>query len=296
MKSIETKIFILAIILMIPVNIIFNDFFSGKYLNQIILFSLPLLWPGLAHGSLDLIIAKEKKLIQNRSDNLIFLLTYIIIPISFFILWVDFPNLTFLAFLFLSILHFGISDSITTNRSLRFFEVFIRGIMVISLPFLFHFEKTMKIFSFFKVDENLLLELSFYNNFIFLFLIFIVILWLIGNFKKVLSDTKILITFFEFLALFFCFWYFEPLISFFIYFCFLHSTRHLICEKNNLKLSGIQLILKTLPITIITIIFFVISMFYVRNSYNFDFGHIVIGLSSLTISHILLINFTKKID
>ena len=41
----------------------------------------------------------------------------------------------------------------------------------------------------------------------------------------------------EFILLFFCFWFFEPLLSFFIYFCFLHSTRHLLDEKNNLDLK-----------------------------------------------------------
>ncbi|MEE2695109.1 MAG: Brp/Blh family beta-carotene 15,15'-dioxygenase [Pseudomonadota bacterium] len=294
MKSLETKIFFLVITLMIPFNIIFNDFLSGEYLNQIILFSLPLLWPGLAHGSLDLIIARKKKIINNESDNIIFLSIYIMIPISFFLLWINFPNLIFLTFLILSILHFGISDSITSHKIFSFFEIFIRGIIVISLPFLFHIEETIKIFTFFKVDEIFLRELVVFNNFIFFFLIIFMIFWLVANFRKIFIDKKIFQTFFEFLALFFCFWHFEPLISFFIYFCFLHSTRHLLCEKNNLKLNGIELIYKTLPITIATIIFLVISLFYIRYSEDIDFGYILIGLSSLTVSHILLINFTKK--
>ena len=59
MKSIETKVFLIFTIIMVPITNFFNDFLSGNYLNQIIVFSLPLLWPGLAHGSLDLFVAKK---------------------------------------------------------------------------------------------------------------------------------------------------------------------------------------------------------------------------------------------
>ena len=44
---------------MIPIVEYNHDFFSGNYLNQILIFTLPLLWPGIAHGSLD-IVDREK--------------------------------------------------------------------------------------------------------------------------------------------------------------------------------------------------------------------------------------------
>ena len=50
--------------LMIPITLFFEEL-SGNYLNRFT-FSLPILWPGLAHGSLDLDITKHKGIINNN--------------------------------------------------------------------------------------------------------------------------------------------------------------------------------------------------------------------------------------
>ena len=84
MKQLDTKLFLFSIFLMIPVTLYFGDLFSGNYLNQVLLFSLPILWPGLAHGSLDLDIAKHKGIINNNFEMLLFLIIYILVPIIFF--------------------------------------------------------------------------------------------------------------------------------------------------------------------------------------------------------------------
>ena len=60
MNFLESKVFFFALISLVPITLVFDDQLSGNYLNQVILFSLPLLWPGLAHGSLDLLMAKKK--------------------------------------------------------------------------------------------------------------------------------------------------------------------------------------------------------------------------------------------
>ena len=292
MKFIETKFFIIFTILMIPVVFLYDDYLSGNYLNQILLFSLPLLWPGLAHGSLDILVAKKNHLIKNKFQTFLFLFIYISIPLIFFYLWIIFPNIVFKIFLLLSILHFGISDSITNQKIV---ETLIRGFLVIILPFKFHLEKTIDIFSFFYIKENELLNLSKYFDYLYIILILLITFFLIQNYKKVFSHNKFSIFIIEMICLFFCFWFFEPLISFFIYFCFLHSTRHLIDEKRNLELNKKNLFIKTLPMTILTIIFFTSLFFYFNdNPNNLNVSILVIGLSSLTIPHILLINLTKK--
>ncbi len=292
MKSIETKVFLIFTIIMVPITIFFNDFFSGNYLNQIIVFSLPLLWPGLAHGSLDLLVAKKIGLVKNEIDKFIFLLIYISIPLIFFYAWMVFPNIVFIIFLLLSIYHFGMSDSITNNKTI---EILVRGALVIVLPFKFHIEETIEIFSYFYVNEFFLENLNEFFNYIFFILIFLILLCLILNYKKKSANNKSIILILELIGLFFCFWFFEPLISFFIYFCFLHSTRHLIDEQKNLELSNKHLFYKTLPMTFITLIFFIALFIFFQNSpNNLNINLVVIGISSLTVSHIILINFTKN--
>ncbi len=292
MKSIETKVFLIFTIIMVPITIFFNDFLSGNYLNQIIVFSLPLLWPGLAHGSLDLLVAKKIGLVKNEIDKFIFLLIYISIPLIFFYAWMVFPNIVFIIFLLLSIYHFGMSDSITNNKTI---EILVRGALVIVLPFKFHIEETIEIFSYFYVNEFFLENLNEFFNYIFFILIFLILLCLILNYKKKSANNKSIILILELIGLFFCFWFFEPLISFFIYFCFLHSTRHLIDEQKNLELSNKHLFYKTLPMTFITLIFFIALFIFFQNSpNNLNINLVVIGISSLTVSHIILINFTKN--
>ncbi len=291
MKLLETKLFLLIVIIMVPVVLIYHDYFSGKYINQIILFTIPLLWPGLAHGSLDLMIAEKKGLVKNKSEKLIFLAIYIIIPFLFFIIWINYPNLVFLLFLVLSGLHFGISDCVS---NFKLVEVLTRGIIVITFPFKFHLEETLDVFSYFFVDNNFLLNTRIYFDYLFILLFvlfFILIIKSLGSFLEFRKSFAFII---ELIFLLFCFWFFEPLISFFIYFCFLHSTRHLIDEKINLKLNTFQLIIKTLPMTFITLVFFILMFIFFKDDVSgLMINYLVVALSSLTVSHILLVNFTK---
>ena len=293
MKYLDTKIFFLALCSMVPITFFFHDELNANYLHQIFVFSIPLLWPGVAHGSLDVLIARKNKLIKNKIDKFLFLSIYLLIPISFFTLWITFPNLIFVVFILLSILHFGISDSITSIY--RFFEILIRGLIVIILPFKFYFNNTKVIFSYFFVDESFLESIHIYIDPLFLILIMLIISFTILNLKQIRLNNKNFICLIEMIGVFFCFWFFQPLISFFIYFCFLHSTRHLFEEKVNLDLNNKDLVKETLPMTLLTIIFFSLIFFIFKNDINNNnLSYVVIGLSSLTISHILLINFTKN--
>ena len=139
MKQLDTKLFLFSIFLMIPITLFFEELFSGNYLNQVLLFSLPILWPGLAHGSLDLDIAKHKGIVNSNFGTLLFLLIYILVPVVFFFSWINYPHLLFIIFLFLSILHFGVSDCIEKSK-FSFIEVLIEEYLL----FLFHLSFTWK--------------------------------------------------------------------------------------------------------------------------------------------------------
>ena len=84
MKSIDLKIFILSIFFFLFVNL-FENFIYSNLLNQLIIFSIPLIWPGLAHGSIDIFTAKRFNLIKSNKTLIFFLVIYISIPIFFFI-------------------------------------------------------------------------------------------------------------------------------------------------------------------------------------------------------------------
>ena len=93
-----------------------------------------------------------------------------------------------------------------------------------------------------------------------------------------------------------------PLVAFTIYFCFLHSVRHSITlayelNKNDFSKGFRKFISKALPLTLITAIFFIISLLVLKNYYILNdaiLKVIFIGLASLTFPHILLEYLIEK--
>ena len=130
--KIDTKVFLISIIVFSCFKL-FGDFLYSSFLNQLIIFALPIIWPGLAHGSLDVLTAKDK-LIFSKFSYIYFIIIYLTIPVVFFIFWIKKPKVFFILFLFLSLFHFGYSDRISNSRYLNFLEVLIRGSIIIIFP------------------------------------------------------------------------------------------------------------------------------------------------------------------
>jgi Brp/Blh family beta-carotene 15,15'-monooxygenase len=270
---------------------IFDNFFES-FTNQLLFFLIPLIWPGIAHGSLDIEIAQRKKIINSIRDKILFVSSYLLIIGLFFSLWVNYNDIVFTLFIILSILHFGISDKLGNDSLANFLEIFIRGTIVISLPLRFHTEKTIEVFSYFQISNSLVNNFITVNEFIVFFVLLIIIMWLVLSYRQ--NNKNLLQILLEFILLFFCFTYFEPLISFLIYFCFLHSTRHLIIEKDNLSFSYKEIFLKTIPLTFLTTV--IITATFINSDHSiFNYIYLIlVGISSLTIPHIFLVNFTKN--
>ena len=94
-----------------------------------------------------------------------------------------------------------------------------------------------------------------------------------------------------------------PILAFTIYFCFLHSVRHsisLIHEMDKSFKKGFKkFIIKALPLTLITGLIFLISIYFLNNLYKIDeaiYKVIFIGLASLTFPHILLEYLLEKYE
>ena len=290
MINFEQKIFFNAILLSVITLYFFGETFNN-FKNQILLFLLPLIWPGLAHGSLDLEIAVNRGLVKEFGHKILFFIVYLTIITVFFLLWIIFPDIIFLVFLLLSAIHFGISDKVSRIKYIGIFEILIRAKLVIVLPLKFYPEITSKIFIFLGLNNEVLNIILFLNDYFFYLLILNIFIWLfLKNESKILKLNLLI----EFILIGFCFIYFQPIISFLIYFCFLHSIRHLNEEKKYLKLSYKNLFKKTLPFTLIPLITLTIYFLNVDIKNNINVYYTVVGLSSLTIPHVMLINYIKN--
>ena len=172
-------------------------------------------------------------------------------------------------------------------------KILLRALIIFTLPIVFHNHETTQIVKFLYVsDDYLLILIKFFEYSIFL-IVPLIVLFCVYSLKK-----KDLGSILEIFLMLFCFYFFKPLVSFLLYFCFFHSTRHLFNEKKLLNLSFKKIFFQTIPMTSIvivgTIILLFLNYFFFQSLSLLFSGYIIIGLFCLTIPHIMLINFTKN--
>ena len=271
-----------------------------------ILCLLLILTIGVSHGSLDHI--KGKKLLElfNIQKTYLFYLIYIFISFSIVLIWIMLPSITLMFFLIVASYHFGKEDTEFLITKKTFFTELLylfKGMLIVLAPLTFHFQETVEIFKLLLIDnENFYLSLNFIetNNIIKIgiFLSFCSsIILLFKNF-----EIKKFTIFFDYFSILILNFYLTPLLAFTIYFCFLHSIRHsitLAMELNAVNLlTGFKIFVKkAIPLTILTGVFCLISLYLLNLGNNLDSSVlkvIFIGLASLTFPHILLEYLLEK--
>ena len=75
MISSDTKIFFFVNLFFLIIIFLYGEIIYSNFLNQLYIFLIPLIWPGLAHGSLDILTAKRKKL-REKSKREFWLFSY----------------------------------------------------------------------------------------------------------------------------------------------------------------------------------------------------------------------------
>ena len=261
---------------------------------------------GISHGALD--NQKGKKLTQlyNIKNSYFFYLMYSVIVIGIITFWLLFPTISLIIFLIVASYHFGKEDTeflFHKKNKLNIILYFFKGMLIIIAPLLFHFIETVNIFKSLLIEsESFYFFLEFIENNHILFLTFFISLIVnVYFFMHSFKVTNILI-FFDFFSIIILNYFLTPLFAFTMYFCFLHSFRHsisLIVElnKGNIKTGTLLFIKKAMPLTILTAIFYVISLYFLSNYYQLDnaiLKVIFIGLASLTFPHILLEYLLEK--
>ena len=302
---------------------------AGTDANLICLFLI--LTIGISHGSLDNLKGNKILKLYKIKNKIIFYLVYIALALLLTILWLIAPSLTLVIFLLVAAYHFGKEDcqlisfdealykdldelfakrlikDYKTNKKLEAIFYLIKGSIVIIAPLSFHFDDTINILKIIFVNNSDFLNTLIYFDEKGIFKITLLIVALISlNF---FIETVCVIALNIFLS---------PLVAFTIYFCFLHSIRHsvsLIKEVQvdifkkkykreykkhivEIDIDGMKIFLKkALPLTLITAILFIFSVYILTNYYVLDeaiLQVIFIGLASLTFPHILLEYLIEK--
>ena len=253
---------------------------------------------GISHGSLDHI--KGKKLIKyfGYKSMGIFYLSYLLIGAVIILIWLIFPKSLLFLFLIIAAFHFGKEDSEFVNQRKNFELIyFLKGSLIITSPLFFHKEETLTIFETlnFYISNNLIIS----NEILFIFILLSLISGIILSLNKSIEAKSLLLM--DYLSILILNYFLNPIIAFTIYFCFLHSIRHsisLIREINKNLTKGLPIFIKkALPLTILTIFGYVVSISILNNYNEFNetiYRVIFIGLASLTFPHILLEYLIEK--
>ena len=251
---------------------------------------------GVSHGALDHVKGYKLIKIYKINNKYFFYPVYIFCCLLVIFFWIIFPSVTLILFLLVASYHFGKEDSCVGNlikkRFINLFYLF-KGSVVVVAPLFFHTEETLQIFKI--LGDNLILT---HEN----FLISLLIISFIANFTIMQWSNNGGFFLADWVTIFALNTFFSPLVAFTIYFCFLHSVRHsfgLIYEINdkNFKDGFNKFLKKALPLTLVTAILFVVSVYILTNYYVLDdaiLKVIFIGLASLTFPHILLEYLVEK--
>jgi Brp/Blh family beta-carotene 15,15'-monooxygenase len=243
---------------------------------------------GVPHGSLDVLFALRAYELNSLTAWAIFLMAYLLVAMGIILLWLLLPVWFFIGFLIFSALHF--SDDLNTPN--YFLIKLSYGAAVICLPSIVHGEALVGLYAIF-VDASVaqrIVTISQWLTYPILLLMGIMLFNQQINIREKLDAYAVL----AIMTLL------PPILAFAVYFCLMHSARHLIRShaffgKLNAHVFTMALVLPTLAAIIMAcgVWFFTKTL-----KFELDLIRIVfIGLAALTFPHAWVLkqsNFTGQ--
>ena len=284
--NVVTKSKVAGLILAIPII-----FFGLENSYSVYLFLIVMLSVGIPHGSVDHIIAFINPKARKFNNKFLFYLTYLSLIVFNIILWIISPFIGLFVFLIISCYHFGETQVIGYNPTDNKLLNFVVGANILLSLFLNNIVELQEIL--YIIPEFSNFDLSSFDSVFFLLIAVAVLMLSILNFeikRKVPLYAEITI-------LYMVFFHTDLLTSFALYFGFCHSLPMLMLEFEEFKNDNfIKFYLKTLPFTILSIIFgFLIYQFNndLLTSDNLILFVFII-ISSLTLPHVFIMrDFVK---
>jgi len=282
---------------------------SSNFTNLVCLFLILSL--GISHGALDHLKGQSLLRILKIKSIVIFYIIYIIIGFLIIFLWILFPTFMLAIFLIIACYHFGKEDSyfiLNKKNSWHNLLFLSKGLLIVASPLFFHNRETVEIFELLGADPYFL-TINFTDGMVGQYHITLFNIALLGNvifFYLCLNGKKAKQKWAYFaldaVPILLLNYVFSPLIAFTLYFCFIHSFRHSVSlinllDKKNFKKGVDKFTKKALPLTLITAVLFIISVYFLTNYYVLNdaiIKVIFIGLASLTFPHILLEYLLEK--
>ena len=245
---------------------------------------------GLPHGAFDGAVALALGYGKSLKSMLGFILGYIAISASVVAFWMVFPDLALILFLTISILHFGIGDAQSGDWLTRTTQILAHGGLVVVGISILHRAEVEPMFVHLIGSKTVLLW-QFLDIASFCLLVV-----LIAYFIQAFMQSEVRIRFAELAGLGLAYYLLPPLVGFALYFCGVHSLRHLRYTWVKLRAQnyGVRtLVMLALFFTLVSWISGALVFWQVPSSNPLDgaiLQVIFIGLAALTVPHMLLVD------
>ena len=245
---------------------------------------------GLPHGAFDGAVALAVGYGKTLKLMLGFILVYIAIAAFVVAFWMIFADIALILFLMISVVHFGIGDSQSGRWLARTTQTIAHGGLVVVGISILHRSEVEPIFVHLVGSETALVWQ--FLNIASLGLIVVLIMYLAQAF--VLPSLRI--RFFELVGLALIYYFLPPLVGFALYFCGVHSVRHLRYTWVRLRLQayGVRtLVLLACLFTVMSWMAGLIIFWQMPTTETLDgaiLRIIFIGLAALTVPHMLLVD------
>jgi Brp/Blh family beta-carotene 15,15'-monooxygenase len=236
---------------------------------------------GVPHGALDPIFAQKRFFLKDWKAWSTFVCVYLALSALVVLIWWQLPLFFMVGFLVCSAMHF--SRDLTSNipKMTRFFY----GGATIVLPSIFHLSEMQWLFSLI-LDSNTGLQIT---RFLHVLAWPWLVLGLVGLYLGFVKDKLVGL---EVLAVGLLATLAPPLVGFTVYFCGMHSLRHILRSQDYAQLSLIKLSLISLAPMLGVILIAVLGWIYLPVSSDDAriLRFLFVGLAALTLPHMLLID------
>ena len=263
-----------------------ESFIALDTLNLLAL--LGVVFIGLPHGAMDGALAMHFGWTSRPAVVALFLFSYVGLAGAVVLVWVFAPAFTFVAFLAISIYHFGRGDASSLAAGRTTVESLARGGLVIGGISQMHRSEVDGIFQTLVGNDTSGVWL-FLNGVVVITLACVVEAMLFKNQQeRLFLAVELGVLFLLFLAV-------PPLVGFALYFCFVHSIRHVSSVRNTMEatVSKLSITKSTAVLSLVTWGVGLAVLAQQTSTMAMDSALlrvVFIGLAALTVPHMILVD------
>jgi len=241
---------------------------------------------GVPHGALDTLFAKKAFALNSIKKWLQFVSIYLSLSIGVLIFWMVLPTFFFILFLCFSAIHF--SDDLGSINPKLLGTLY--GFNIITLPSILHSNELAKLYGY-LIDYGHAVEIvNVMMPFSIVFAALTILITVVISLKKYPIEQRHI---WEIVAVSVLMLLAEPLLAFTIYFCFMHSARHVLRAKFYFVEYSNTALLITLIVPTLIVLLFCAGVFQLLPIEKFNENLIKVTfatLAALTLPHAFLLS------